>query len=293
MSSVITSTNLPLKLFRKGKVRDTYEYGSNLLMVATDRLSAFDVVFNEGIPHKGVVLTQLSAFWFDKIKDVVKNHLVTTEVPSILPNYLAHRTMIVKKAEPIPAEFIVRGYLAGSGLKDYNATGEVSGVKLPEGLKNSSKLPEPIFTPSTKAEVGIHDQNITHEELKAKIGEETYQKVMALSLKLYKKAAAISEERGIILADTKFEFGKFNDEIILIDEALTPDSSRYWPKDVYKEGENQQSYDKQYVRDYLEGINWNKQPPAPTLPQEIITNTSKKYMEIYTKLTGKHLEFGD
>ncbi|MEM2963230.1 MAG: phosphoribosylaminoimidazolesuccinocarboxamide synthase [Candidatus Anstonellales archaeon] len=289
---VITSTSLPLKLFRKGKVRDTYDYGQNLLMVATDRLSAFDVVFNEGIPFKGIILTQLSLFWFDKLKDLVKNHLISTEIPSVLPKYLKDRSMIVKRAKPLPAEFIVRGYLAGSGLKDYLATGKISGIELPSGLKNSSKLPHPILTPSTKAEKG-HDQNITAEELKALIGEETYAKAESMAIKIYKRAAEFAEEKGIILADTKFEFGKYEDDIILIDEVLTPDSSRYWPKERYKEGENQESYDKQYVRDYLEKIGWNKQPPPPSLPQHIIENTSKKYIEIYTKLTGKHWDFGD
>ncbi|OIO20719.1 phosphoribosylaminoimidazolesuccinocarboxamide synthase [Candidatus Micrarchaeota archaeon CG1_02_47_40] len=291
MASIITKTDLALKLFRKGKVRDTYEYGSNLLMISTDRLSAFDVVFEEGVPNKGAVLTGMSVFWFDKIKDIVKNHLVSKEIPSVFPSYLQGRALIVKKAEVIKAECIVRGYLSGSGLKEYQSTGKVCGIDLPASLQNSSKLPYPIFTPSTKADSG-HDENITEEQLIKVIGED-YHIVKNLSLRIYERAAKIAEEKGIILADTKFEFGKIGDEIILIDEALTPDSSRYWPKDTYKEGENQPSLDKQYVRDYLETLGWNKLPPPPHLPQEVVLNTSKKYMEIFERLTGKRFEVAE
>ena len=290
MEEVITKTELPLKLFSRGKVRDTYELdGGNLLMVASDRLSAFDVVFSEGIPYKGKILSGLSLFWFEKLKGVVENHLISTEMPSGLPSYLKGRSMIVKRAAPIKLECVVRGYLAGSGLKEYNSSGTVCGVKLPSGLKNSSKLPSPIFTPSTKADVG-HDINVNDEEGRKIVGDETYDAVKSLSLKIYSTAADYARTRGIILADTKFEFGLYNGKIILIDEVLTPDSSRYWPSDLYKEGQNQPSYDKQFVRDYLESTGWDKKPPAPNLPQEVIVKTSEKYVEAYEKLTGKSFE---
>ena len=290
MEEVITKTELPLKLFSRGKVRDTYELdGGNLLMVASDRLSAFDVVFSEGIPYKGKILSGLSLFWFEKLKGVVENHLISTEMPSGLPSYLKGRSMIVKRAAPIKLECVVRGYLAGSGLKEYNSSGTVCDVKLPSGLKNSSKLPSPIFTPSTKADVG-HDINVNDEEGRKIVGDETYDAVKSLSLKIYSTAADYARTRGIILADTKFEFGLYNGKIILIDEVLTPDSSRYWPSDLYKEGQNQPSYDKQFVRDYLESTGWDKKPPAPNLPQEVIVKTSEKYVEAYEKLTGKSFE---
>ncbi|HIH19495.1 TPA: phosphoribosylaminoimidazolesuccinocarboxamide synthase [Candidatus Micrarchaeota archaeon] len=290
MEEVITKTELPLKLFSRGKVRDTYELdGGNLLMVASDRLSAFDVVFSEGIPYKGKILSGLSLFWFEKLKGVVENHLISTEMPSGLPSYLKGRSMIVKRAAPIKLECVVRGYLAGSGLKEYNSSGTVCGVKLPSGLKNSSKLPSPIFTPSTKADVG-HDINVNDEEGRRIVGDATYDEVKSLSLKIYSTAADYARTRGIILADTKFEFGLYNGKIILIDEVLTPDSSRYWPSDLYKEGQNQPSYDKQFVRDYLESTGWDKKPPAPNLPQEVIVKTSEKYVEAYEKLTGKSFE---
>ena len=290
MEEVITKTELPLKLFSRGKVRDTYELdGGNLLMVASDRLSAFDVVFSEGIPYKGKILSGLSLFWFEKLKGVVENHLISTEMPSGLPSYLKGRSMIVKRAAPIKLECVVRGYLAGSGLKEYNSSGTVCDVKLPSGLKNSSKLPSPIFTPSTKADVG-HDINVNDEEGKRIVGDATYDEVKSLSLKIYSTAADYARTRGIILADTKFEFGLYNGKIILIDEVLTPDSSRYWPSDLYKEGQNQPSYDKQFVRDYLESTGWDKKPPAPNLPQEVIVKTSEKYVEAYEKLTGKSFE---
>lgn len=287
MPETVTKTDLPLKLFSRGKVRDTYELpDGNLLMIASDRLSAFDVVFGEGIPYKGRVLTEISHFWFEKLAGVVENHLISTEVPSGLPSYLQRRSMIVKRAKPIKMECVVRGYLAGSGLKEYNSSGTVCGIKLPSGLKNSSKLPSPIFTPSTKAEVG-HDINVNDEEGRKIVGSETYDEVKALSLKIYSTAADYARTRGIILADTKFEFGIYNGKIILIDEVLTPDSSRYWPADKYAEGQNQPSYDKQYVRDYLESLGWDKKPPAPELPQEVIAKTTEKYIEAYEKLTGR------
>lgn len=287
---IITTTSLPLKLYSKGKVRDTYELpDGNLLMIATDRLSAFDVVFSEGIPYKGIVLNELSLFWFEKLKSIVENHLISSEIDSELPSYLKRRSMIVTRAKPIKLECVVRGYLAGSGLKEYNEKGTVCGIKLPDGLKNSSRLPEPIFTPSTKEEVG-HDRNITEEEGKQLIGEKRFEKIKELSLKIYKTAADYALSRGIILADTKFEFGEYNGKIILIDEVLTPDSSRYWPADLYEEGKSQPSFDKQFVRDYLESIGWDKKPPAPHLPKEIIEKTSEKYIEAYERLTGKKFE---
>ncbi|MBM3229480.1 phosphoribosylaminoimidazolesuccinocarboxamide synthase [Candidatus Parvarchaeota archaeon] len=290
---VMTKTDLPLKLHSRGKVRDTYEYEDKLLMIASDRLSAFDVVFSQGIPYKGTVLTQLSFFWFEKLKGVIKNHLAgdanrafQAKVPDGLPSFLAGRSMVVVKAKPLPIECVVRGYLAGSGLKDYNATGSVCGIKLPPGLVNSSKLPTPIFTPSTKATTG-HDININDEEAAKLVGADIYKQIKEASINLYSTAADYAKTRGIILADTKFEFGIYNGELILIDEVLTPDSSRYWPADKYVEGKNQPSFDKQYARDYLEGIGWDKKPPAPQLPDEIIQNTSKKYVEAYELLTGK------
>ena len=288
---VITRTELPLPLFSRGKVRDTYELpDGNLLMVASDRLSAFDVVFPDGIPYKGAVLSEISLFWFEKLKAIVDNHLVSTQVPQGLPAYLKRRSMIVKRAKPVKLECVVRGYLAGSGLKEYNRSGTVCGIPLPKGLKNSSKLPAPIFTPSTKEEVGTHDVNVNDEEGRKLVGTQTYDKVKELSLKLYTAAADYARTRGIILADTKFEFGIHNGKIILIDEVLTPDSSRYWPAASYKEGQNQPSYDKQFVRDYLEKIGWDKKPPAPHLPADVMKKTTEKYIEAYEKITGKKFE---
>ena len=282
----ITTTSLKLSPFSKGKVRDTYKLSDgNLLMVATDRLSAFDVVFSEGIPYKGIVLTELSLFWFEKLSGIVENHLISANLPESLPSYLQRRSMIVKRARPIPLECVVRGYLAGSGLKEYAQSGTVCGIKLPPGLNNSSKLPEPIFTPSTKAEVG-HDMNVNEEEGKKIVGAETYERMRELSLKIYSTAADYAAKKGIILADTKFEFGVFDGKIILIDEVLTPDSSRYWPKDRYEVGKSQPSYDKQYVRDYLENLGWDKKPPAPRLPPEVVAKTTEKYIEAYEKITG-------
>ena len=287
---VIAKTDLPLKLFSRGKVRDTYELpDGNLLMVATDRLSAFDVVFPEGIPCKGKILTQLSLFWFQKLSHIVGNHIISDEVPAGLPDYLKGRSIVIKRAKPIMLECVVRGYLAGSGLKDYNAARAICGISLPAGLQNASKLPRPIFTPSSKAEKG-HDINLTPEESKQAVGAETYEKLKGLSLSLYSSASDYARSRGIILADTKFEFGMHNGKIIIIDEALTPDSSRYWPADKYTVGVNQPSFDKQFVRDYLETTTWDKKPPAPHLPADIIEKTSEKYIQAYELLTGKKFE---
>ncbi|WP_201328159.1 phosphoribosylaminoimidazolesuccinocarboxamide synthase [Thermotomaculum hydrothermale] len=283
-----------LNLVKQGKVRDIYSIGDNLLFVATDRISAFDVVLGSEIPDKGRVLNLISAFWFDKTSHIVKNHMIEwnfNNFPEELKKYgyLKNRSMIVKKAKPLPVECIVRGYLVGSGYKEYKNQGTVCGIKLPEGLNLASKLDEPIFTPSTKAESG-HDENISFEKMKEIIGEEKANKVRDISLALYKFAYEYAYERGIIIADTKFEFGEIGGEIILIDEALTPDSSRFWPVEGYREGENPPSFDKQYGRDYLESIKWNKKPPAPELPKEVIENTRKKYFEAFHKLTGKKME---
>lgn len=289
---VLTEIKLGLKPFSKGKVRDTFELDDgNLLMVASDRLSAFDVVLPDGIPKKGRVLTQLSVFWFEKLLPVCKSHFITSKVPEGQPKYLEGRCMVVKKLKILPIECVVRGYLAGSGWKDYQATGKVCGIKLPSGLKNASQLPEPIFTPSTKAKVG-HDQNISEKEGIELVGEKNYFAVRDMSLRIYKLAADYAKSRGIILADTKFEFGvDEKGNIVLADEVLTPDSSRYWPLDSYKEGISPPSYDKQFVRDYLEKIGWDKKPPAPRLPKEIIAKTTEKYVEAYERLTGKKFPY--
>jgi len=291
MAGVITKTELSLKAFSKGKVRDTYGLpDGNLLMVATDRLSAFDVVFPQGIPKKGAVLTQLSLFWFEKLRDVTKNHLISSEVPTGLPSYLEGRCMVVKRAKILPLECIVRGYLAGSGWKEYKENGTVCGIRLPSGLKNASKLPSPIFTPSTKAESG-HDENVNEQQARKIAGDKNYERMRDLSLAIYSAAADYAKTRGIILADTKFEFGVFDGEVILVDEVLTPDSSRYWPADTYVEGSNPVSFDKQFVRDYVESIGWKKTPPAPMLPDEVIRKTTEKYVEAYEKLTGKKFKY--
>ncbi len=290
----ITQTNLDLELLGKGKVRDTYVLDNErLLMIASDRLSAFDVVFNEGIPRKGEVLTKLSVFWFNKTKNILKNHLLSTEIPNAMPEYLKGRTMVVKKATPIALECVVRGYLTGSGLKDYQKTGSVCGIELPKGLKNGSELPEPLFTPSTKAKTG-HDENISGNTAQEIVGEETFNTVKEKSLELYKFAKQHALECGLVLADTKFEFGYMENKgkrnIILIDEALTPDSSRYWLKEKYDQG-ILESLDKQFVRNYLETLNWNKSPPPPKLPAEVIKKTTERYLEAYQKLTGEKLEY--
>ncbi len=281
-----------IKLFKRGKVRDIYDLGEYFLIVSTDRISAFDVIMNEGIPDKGKVLNLISAFWFDFTKDIVDNHLVTINVdeyPEICRQYkgiLNGRSMLVKKADLIPLECIVRGYITGSGWNDYKKTGKVCGIELPKGLVESEKLPEPIFTPSTKAEIGLHDENITEENAIKIVGKETYNFIKNISLKLYNKVAEYALSKGIIIADTKVEFGYYDGKIILIDELFTPDSSRFWPLENYEKGKSQNSFDKQYVRDYLLSINFNKKPPAPHLPDEVIVNTSKKYFEALKMLTG-------
>ncbi len=280
---------------RQGKVRDIYEAGDELLLVATDRISAFDYVLGSGIPDKGKVLTQLSAFWFEQTRDIVRNHLISIDVDA-LPQalrgdveMLAGRSMLVRKTNPIPIECVARGYLSGSGWKDYRETGSVCGVPLPTGLRESDRLPAPIFTPATKATSG-HDVNISQAEAGRIIGEQLVATLRELTLQLYAFGAAHAEARGIILADTKFEFGLTGDgSVMLIDEAMTPDSSRYWPKDQFKPGGPQPSFDKQYVRDYLEQIKWNKQPPVPSLPDDVVMRTRDKYLEAFRRLTGKEV----
>ncbi len=285
-----------MKLFSRGKVRDVYEVGDDrLLIVATDRLSAFDVVMAEGIPGKGRVLTGLSTFWFQFFRDVVTSHFVSADVgdypPELRPylELLDGRSMLVEKAQPFPVECVARGYLAGSGWKDYRATGAICGVQLPAGLTESAKLDKPIFTPATKAQSG-HDENITWEQALAVVGQAAAKKLRDQTLDLYVRAREYAESRGIIIADTKFEWGVRGDRIILIDEALTPDSSRFWPKEGYAPGKPQPSFDKQFVRDYLESTGWNKQPPPPPLPPEVVEKTSEKYREAYRLLTGQPLD---
>lgn len=274
-----------LKFVNRGKVRDIYEVEDHLLIVATDRISAFDVVMPNPIPEKGEILTCLSAFWFEKMTDLIGNHLISTDVnlfPSECQPYkdiLKGRSMLVKKAKPLPVECIVRGYLSGSGWKDYREGKTVSGIRLPKGLKESAKLPEPIFTPSTKAAEGEHDLPVSRADMASMIGEDLTSRVIDVSLKIFDRASQIAEKAGIIIADTKMEFGLFNDDFILIDELLTPDSSRFWPMDDYEEGRAQKSFDKQYLRDYLLSIQWNQKPPAPELPREIIEKTREKYVE--------------
>ena len=284
-----------MKLFSRGKVRDIYEAGDDrLLIVATDRLSAFDVVMAEGIPDKGRVLTQLSRFWFEFFGGDVPSHFLTTNLADYPPEFqrftdqLVGRSMLVWKARPFPIECVVRGYLAGSGWNDYRATGKVCGIELPRGLTESARLEEPIFTPATKAQEG-HDENISWQETVDRIGEAAAERLRESSLTLYQRARAYAEERGILIADTKFEWGLRGDAIILIDEVLTPDSSRFWPKDGYVPGQAQPSFDKQWVRDYLVSVGWNKQPPPPSLPREVVGKTSEKYREAYRLLTGHTL----
>jgi phosphoribosylaminoimidazole-succinocarboxamide synthase len=293
--NVILDTDLPgFELYAKGKVRDVYCVGDRLLIVATDRISAFDYILPTGIPDKGRVLTQLSVFWFDFLRDIVPTHFLTASVdefPAPLRAFrdqLEGRSMLVKRADMVPIECVARGYLAGSGWKEYRASGTVCGIPLPKGLEESSRLPEPIFTPSTKAQTG-HDENISFEQMVSVVGESVSRQLRDLTLAIYTRAAAYAESRGIIIADTKFEFGFIDGALVLGDEVLTPDSSRFWPRKTYKPGQAQNSYDKQYVRDYLEGIRWNKQPPAPVLPPEVARKTSEKYREAYRLLTGKEL----
>ena len=281
-----------LNLIKRGKVRDIYDLGENLLMVATDRISAFDVVMPDPVPDKGVILTQISLYWFEIMKPIIENHVVSANVndyPAVCRPYsetLHGRSMLVKKTEPLSIECVVRGYISGSGWKSYQQTGSVCGIDLPEALRESDKLPEPIFTPSTKEELGAHDINIDFAEAEKRIGKDLASKAKDLSLAIYKKGSEMAAEKEIIIADTKFEFGLLGDKLILIDEVLTPDSSRFWPKDTYQPGGSQQSFDKQYVRDHLLSVKWNKQPPAPSLPEDIIRNTRKKYLEALTQLTG-------
>ncbi len=296
-SQIVTTTDLPLPGFSVGKVRDTYDLGDRLLMVATDRISAFDAILPNGIPDKGRVLTQLSAFWFQRLADLIANHVISVDsadLPEVvrarpdLLALLAGRFMIVKKAKRLDFECVVRGYLAGSGWADYQRTGAVCGVALPAGLRQGDHLPEPIFTPATKAEEG-HDTNISLDEMQRVIGEDLGQTIADASIAIYKAAAAYALDRGIIIADTKMEFGLLDGELILIDELLTPDSSRYWPVAEYRPGGSPPSFDKQYVRDWLEGSGWNKQPPAPTLPADVVAGAATRYREAYESLTGAPL----
>ena len=296
---VVLETNIPnVPKPKRGKVRDIYDLGDKLLIVVTDRISAFDVIMPNGIPDKGVVLNQISLYWFKQVKDLMPNHILSTDI-STLPDpfrkakdQLVNRSMIVKKAKPLAAECIVRGYLTGSGLKEYQKTGKVCGITLPQGLTESSRIPVPIFTPSTKAEAG-HDLNISFDEMSKILGDAVLaDKVREASLAIYKRGRDLADAKGIIIADTKFEFGLLKGELILIDEVMTPDSSRFWPKADYKEGNTQKSFDKQFVRDYLETLkDWDKTPPGPELPGEIVSKTREKYVEAYERLTGR--KFGD
>ena len=289
-------SGIDIKPDAQGKVRDIYDLGDKLLMVATDRISAFDYILEDEIPHKGAVLTQISLFWLEQLKDVVGNHLISADVADLpeqfkpYADYLRGRFMLVKKAEMFPVECIVRGYLAGSGLKEYQKQGTVCGIQLPEGLVNSSKLPEPIFTPSTKAEIGDHDENISFERCAEILGEDAATQLRDLAIKVYSVARDHAAENGIIIADTKFEFGVIDGQIILADEVLTPDSSRFWPGDAYEPGRDQASFDKQYVRDWL-NANWDRQGNPPHLPREVIERTSQKYIAAYEKISGKKFEF--
>ena len=289
-------SGIDIKPDAQGKVRDIYDLGDKLLMVATDRISAFYYILEDEIPHKGAVLTQISLFWLEQLKDVIGNHLISADVADLpeqfkpYADYLRGRFMLVKKAEMFPVECIVRGYLAGSGLKEYQKQGTVCGIQLPEGLVNSSKLPEPIFTPSTKAEIGDHDENISFERCAEILGEDAATQLRDLAIKVYSVARDHAAENGIIIADTKFEFGVIDGQIILADEVLTPDSSRFWPGDAYEPGRDQASFDKQYVRDWL-NANWDRQGNPPHLPQEVIERTSQKYIAAYEKISGKKFEF--
>lgn len=293
---VILQTDFPkLNFVKRGKVRDIYDLGEYFLIISTDRLSAFDVIMNQGIPYKGKVLTKISEFWFDYSKDIIKNHLITTDVnkfPKECMEYaedLDGRSMLVKKAEVVPIESVVRGYITGSGWADYKKSGEVCGIKLPSGLVESEKFPEPLFTPATKAEIGLHDENISEDQAKEIAGVDTINFMKTKTIQIYNNAVEFALSKGIIIADTKMEFGKVGDEIILVDELLTPDSSRFWPLENYEKGKSQESFDKQFVRDFLVSIKFNKQPPAPDLPEEIIQKTSEKYLEALEKLTGKSI----
>ena len=293
MRTPVSETNFEdLNLLKRGKVRDVYDLGDNLLMVATDRISAFDVVMPDPIPDKGIILTQISLYWFAIMKPIIEHHVISADVdeyPSACRPYaetLRGRSMLVRKTQPLPIECVVRGYISGSGWKSYQESSSVCGIPLAPGLQESDRLPEPIFTPSTKEELGAHDINIDFEETVKRIGKERASQVRDLSLAIYKRGAEMAAEKNIIIADTKFEFGLVGDDLILIDEVLTPDSSRFWPKQTYQPGGAQQSFDKQYVRDHLLSINYNKQPPGPRLPDDIIRNTRKKYLEALIQLSG-------
>lgn len=293
MGEALLDIELPgIKLFKKGKVRNVFDLGDSLLLVASDRISAFDSVMPNGIPGKGAILTQISLFWFDFTKNIVRNHVIESDFAKFPPQLqpykdkLAKRSMIGKKAKLIPVECVVRGYLSGSGWSEYQKSQSICGIKLPAGLKESDILPEPVFTPTTKAESG-HDLNITEKEVIDLVGKETASYIKEKTIEVYRSCAKFADTKGIIIADTKFEFGFENGEIILIDEILTPDSSRFWPKESYKPGGPQPSYDKQFVRDYLISIKWDKEPPAPALPQEVVLKTREKYLEAYKKLTGR------
>lgn len=285
-----------LKLARRGKVRDLYEVGEFLLIVATDRISAFDVVLPNGIPGKGIVLTQISRFWFEVMKDIVPGHVVSTDVSEYPEACQPHgeilegRSMLVKKAQPLPVECVVRGYLSGSGWSEYQRSRSVCGIDLPPGLLESSRLEVPLLTPSTKAEQGEHDQNITFERMRELIGDDLAEEIRKISINVYNKAHALAEQKGVIIADTKFEFGLHDGELMLIDELLTPDSSRFWVKENYQAGRGQDSLDKQFVRDYLSSISWNRRLPAPSLPEEVVQQTAKRYQEVLYLLTGQRID---
>lgn len=293
MSQLVMQTDFPgLKLIARGKVRDIYDLGETLLMVTSDRISAFDVIMNEPIPDKGFVLTQISVFWFRQMEDIVKNHIISTDVadyPESCQRYaevLKGRSMWVKKAKPLPVECVVRGYISGSGWKDYKATGSICGIRLPVGLKESDRLPEPILTPATKADMGEHDENISFEKMAELCGNELAEQARDYTLKIYNRARDLADTKGIIIADTKFEFGVHDGELIIIDECMTPDSSRFWLKEAYQPGGAQPSFDKQFLRDYLETLDWGKTAPAPTLPQEILDKTGDKYREALLRIAG-------
>jgi len=296
MKPVIMQTDLPgLELVNRGKVRDIYDLGEHLLIVTSDRISAFDVIMDQGVPYKGEVLNRISKFWFEQMADIIPNHIVATEVddfPSVTHPFRAQlegRSMLVKKAQPLPVECIVRGYISGSGWKEYQQCGGICGIELPKGLKESDKLPEPIFTPSTKAELGEHDENISFEKTVALVGPEMAEQIRDTTIKIYQRARDIAAAKGIIIADTKFEYGIFDGKLLWIDEALSPDSSRFWPKDLYQPGGPQPSFDKQFLRDYLETLDWGKKAPPPPLPKQIVDQTSEKYREALFLLTGIQL----